>query len=440
MTQPLRATGLRALLSCLLAAAVIAGAGCSPADGHRPALPPAASASPTEASGKPLVAQTKAAQTTVSALLTAARAGDRVSWDRQVSVVDPAFVPRSEMIFANLTELKPRTLTATMTNARGTLDIDRRTVLGRGAWLGEATIEWSVGDETRKAVNTVWLTFVPAGDGQRLAGTTDLPAGQPVDATPLWLLEPIKRVTDGPVTLVAARTVQADGWAARAAAAAAAVRRGVDGLVGPHWSGRVVVEMPGGRTSFEQLLGVPSGSYDRIAAVAWPEGPEPKRAPVRVIINPTSASRLASSARDIVLSHEIVHVATDSPSSEAPLWVVEGYADLIAFQHQPVAAKAAQKSLLASIRKHGPPSALPADANFDPASASLDDSYTLSWLACRYLVQHWSAAAMNAFYAALEGTDAGEVDAALRHVLGTDRATFLRGWGDYLRQTARNGH
>ncbi len=441
MTQALRTTGLRGLLFFLLIAFSITGCTSSAGTG-RPGRPSATSPSPASVTSSSHVTQTRAAQATLSRLVSAVRHDDRTSWDHLIAANDPAFAPRSGMVFANLATLQLPTLTATMTMARGTLDPGRRDVLGKDAWLGQAAIAWTVDHEARPAVSTLWLTFVPAAGGQLLAGTADVPVGQPAGARPLWLLEPVRLVTDGPVTMIAAQTatsdLRADHWAARAAAAAAAVRRRVGSTTASHWSGGVVVEAPGSDSSFEQLLGVPAGSYDRIAAVAWPEAPDPKDAPVRVVINPAQASRLTDTALDIVLTHEVVHIATDSPSSPAPLWVVEGYADLVAFERRPAAAAVAEKSLLASVRKHGAPSTLPTDADFDPARATtLEDSYTLSWLACRYLVEHWSSQAMDTFYVALDTTDTRDLDAALHGVLETDRATFVRGWRDYLRRAAQ---
>ena len=74
------------------------------------------------------------------------------------------------------------------------------------------------------------------------------------------------------------------------------------------------------------------GSYGSIAAVTRRVGTADGA--TRIVINP-EAAQLASRALQAVLEHEMVHVATRSPDSPAPIWAEEGLAEWVSTQAHP---------------------------------------------------------------------------------------------------------
>ena len=156
-----------------------------------------------------------------------------------------------------------------------------------------------------------------------------------------------------------------------------------------------MVEIPQSRTAFERTLGVPSTSYGQVAAAAWPMGTDTSTAPIHVVVNPEATARLSELGRDVLLTHEAVHVATRSPGSPAPTWLVEGYADRIAYRAHPTADAPARKAVRDAVRERGVPRDWPAEDDFAPQAADLDLSYDLAWTAARSIAMAHGDDALN---------------------------------------------
>jgi hypothetical protein len=138
-----------------------------------------------------------------------------------------------------------------------------------------------------------------------------------------------------------------------------------------------------------------------------------------------------------LLRHEIVHVATRSPQSPAPIWAVEGLAEWVAVDPDSGRRSPTVVAALTDVRRNGPPAQLPADAEFAVGSSELNQAYARAWLACRYIVAARSAADLGQFYAEL---DAGQsLDQASRSALGRSGRSLTAGWRRYLVDQAAEG-
>jgi hypothetical protein len=280
----------------------------------------------------------------------------------------------------------------------------------------------------------VWLLMTPATGGTaRLAGVADDPSGRPSER-PLWLIEPVRMVTGPHATVLAGGSTALSGWLGRSEQAEEAVRtrlsasRREDGLDG------LVVEVPSTERAFEQLLGVERGSYHRIAAVAWPMGGDPAHDAVRIVVNPAAAGALDDDRLAVLLTHEATHVLTRSASAPAPMWLVEGFADWIAFDRLPQVAPPTEDLVLADVRRNGAPTAFPADADFRPDANELELTYGRAWMLCRYMAASTSPHDLVRLYAAI---DAGAAPAAaLPDALGMDEPTLLVRWHSWLERRA----
>ena len=111
------------------------------------------------------------------------------------------------------------------------------------------------------------------------------------------------------------------------------VERGIDVVrsVLPGRIGPVVVEVPASTGDLDETLGVQPGTYAGIAAVTAPVGSAADEdGPVHVFVNPDVTSGLRRAGAQVVMSHELVHVATDAARSDLAPWLLEGFADYVA--------------------------------------------------------------------------------------------------------------
>jgi hypothetical protein len=392
---------------------------------------------PTVSDGTSPTTTLAAAQQVLHAISTAIESRNRASFDQQIDRRDGAFAKVATRIFDSLTEMPLDSLAFTATNTTGTLTAKRRALLGPTAWVQQVSVSWRVVGDTFPASQQLWLTFSRDDDTPKLAGTTD---GSTVGlAQPLWSLDRVVFARMGRASVLAADRGHGDGsaarqWAKVAAGAASVVRQRLAGAVARPWNTDVVVEVPADRQSFERVLGVHPGSYTQIAAVAWPEGPVAARSAIRVIVNPELVRRLDARSEAVLLAHETTHVATRSAASPAPTWLLEGFADYVAYDAYPDTATVAAAGYLARVRQQGAPQQLPRNDRFSPAAPGLNLTYAESWLACRFLADRFSAARLNHFYRAVDG--GATVNGALKSEFGLSNREFLIQWGRYLRTAA----
>jgi hypothetical protein len=201
--------------------------------------------------------------------------------------------------------------------------------------------------------------------------------------------------------------------------------------VAPTWSGRLIVEVPGTRQLFEQVLGAEPGSYAQIAAVTTTDRRDRGSTALTIVINPAAAARLDGSGLGVLLAHEGTHVATHSIHSRAPLWAVEGFADYVAYQAYPPAQQAALGPLLADVRRNGAPEKLPGDGEFRASAPDLGLTYARAWLACRYVAETSSPQRLARIYAELDRGRTLE-QASKAAGFADSAAEFVAGWRHYL--------
>src|SRR5439155_9534143 len=106
-----------------------------------------------------------------------------------------------------------------------------------------------------------------------------------------------------------------------------------------------------------------------------------------------------------------------------PLWLVEGFAEYVAYKPAPPPAAGLHR-VLTGLKTD----ALPADPSFYTDAGN----YVLAWLACRLIAQRYGEAKLVALYVAA----GGGLGSALRQVLGVDEAALTAQWAKYV-ETAR---
>ncbi|HEY9289941.1 MAG TPA: hypothetical protein VIP98_01560 [Microlunatus sp.] len=403
-----------------------------------PAQTAASTASSATVAGNP--DRAPAVDSVLRRLAAALRDHDAAGFTALVSERDPGFADNAKMIFTNLGRLSPTVLQLTATGKTEPLSKQRAAVLGSDAYAAEVTVRWQVNGDRSPSDLTVWMTFGTdrSGSGLRWAGNVDGPGGK--RPTPLWWLEPIRVDHDQHATVIAGPDVAAADWLERADGAIRDVKaQAASAPDGPwrSWNHRLVLVIPSSEDRLEQMLGVADGAESALAAVTWPDGSRAGRAPIRIMIN--SGSPQPDLGARIVLTHETVHVATASPTSPAPTWLIEGFADYVAYRSYPRAQQAAAGALLQQVSRSGPPQQLPTDKDFTGSGEELDLAYAKSWLACHYLARTYGTDALFSFYAAVDRSTAGEIGPASRTAFGIDEDQLLTGWRSYLSDAARQG-
>ncbi|GAB6897874.1 hypothetical protein [Kineosporia succinea] len=142
-----------------------------------------------------------------------------------------------------------------------------------------------------------------------------------------------------------------------------------------------------------------------------------------VYINGPAFDGLSDLGREVVLTHELVHVATRATGdSDAPFWLEEGYADYVAYRDTGLSAHDIAGDALAAPL----PTRLPRKPDFDAAGAGASVAYGRSWAAVTLLAERSGGVAeLRTLYrtAAHDGTDE-----ALGEAEFADVAAFVKAW------------
>ncbi|WP_055589858.1 hypothetical protein, partial [Peterkaempfera griseoplana] len=265
-----------------------------------------------------------------------------------------------------------------------------------------------------------------------------LAAEDPVGSALLWDLGTVRAV-HGSHSLVLGLAAHAD-LAALSAAADSAVPA-VSAVWGASWADRLLLYAPGSLDQLSRLLDATPGDYRGIAAVTTAAPGAPKAAPAdRILVNPDAYRALSDLGRQVVTSHEAVHVATRADTRPwTPLWLSEGAADWTAYLGTRRTSRQIAPELAADIAAGRLPDALPTDSDFATTAEGLAQAYELAWFACTLVARRHGTRGLVTLYRAVAATGSADadreatVDRAMRRVLGTGLAAFTRDWRTALR-------
>jgi hypothetical protein len=160
-----------------------------------------------------------------------------------------------------------------------------------------------------------------------------------------------------------------------------------------------------------------------------------------VLVNPDQFAGLPPESWQIVLDHELTHVATRAwNTGETPIWLSEGAADYSGYQDSTITVTRMLKDLREAAKQPAfDAAALPTEADFTGSDAGV--AYEESNLACRLIAERYGQSKLVAFYKAVGTAAAGTadpVDDAFRTVLGTTTKDFTAKWKQYVLSKARS--
>lgn len=183
-----------------------------------------------------------------------------------------------------------------------------------------------------------------------------------------------------------------------------------------NWQRNVVVWLTSSDEEYSALGGTPGTA----AATVSDEMVDGHVSGQRIVFSPAAAARLDHDELDVVLRHELVHVATRARTNPGtPIWVTEGFADFVAYRdHGPIEEQSGD---------------LPVDAAFSGPQAN--QAYASARTVFDFVEDRCGTGAAARFYDLLAG---GAVfEAASREVCGLDVAEFRQSWHEWTITHAR---
>jgi hypothetical protein len=308
-------------------------------------------------------------------------------------------------------------------------------------WLPHVVLHYRIaGFDGAATSSDAWFTFVQRGTRWFFGSDTDAANLDYKTSREIWDF--------GPVTVIRGHSVLVLGHPhARVSLSALAAETDRDiprvtRVWGRSWSQRVVVLAPNSASELGKLLGDSAGDLRQIAAVATAAlvetGHDARPVGDRVIVNPDNyAGHLSAKGRQVVITHELTHVASRAATGRlVPDWLIEGLADYVGFRETGVPPTIAAHALKVYLDAGHSVPGLPQDTAYDGSNKQLSMSYDESWLACRFIAEHWGQSALVRLYRAVGATKAGSQRAAtesgLHDVLHISLATFTREWQRYV--------
>ena len=354
-----------------------------------------------------------------------------------VDVATAAFRTRETQTFQALAQLPLQTwhesISAPVTDPQSTAAAAKR--YGAPALIVHVQVRYQLrGVDPIPSSHDVWWTFVRRHGRVLIAGDDDLAHFGGASWQAPWDFGPLTVATGVSSVVLAPQSDagQATALAADADRAVAAVRR----VWAAPWPRRVALVIASSPAELSTFAASTVTADASAVTVSDPRDPLTRQLPgLRIVLNPDHFDGLTTAGRDIVLRHEITHVATAPATGQAsPRWLVEGLAEYAANLTSGIAVGRAAAELRAAIARGQVPTALPSDAALQDA-ATAAQSYEQAWLACRLIAQQVGQAGLVRFYR-LVGASASAPDAAvssaMHSVLQESPAQFTRRWRAYL--------
>jgi hypothetical protein len=163
----------------------------------------------------------------------------------------------------------------------------------------------------------------------------------------------------------------------------------------------------------------------------------------RVYLDVPAWLALPPTGRQVLLTHEVTHLATGAAGTDLPLWLEEGFADVVGLTGSGLSVRTVAAALLDRVRAGSPlPGRLPGDADFAAVGTVAAQAYAGGWLACRLVAADRGERGLVAVYraaVAASGPAAQRVDAALRQVTGQGTTAWTARWQASLRALVAHG-
>jgi hypothetical protein len=289
------------------------------------------------------------------------------------------------------------------------------------------------GQDASPFVAHYFYTFAVTASGWRIAGQDDVPRPLHSDVE-IWDAGPVRTVSTSRTLVV---FHPGEGSLARRLLAVA--ERGY-GQVAASWSARwdrkVVILIPRDQREAQRL--VRSRNLSDVAAVtssAIEAGPLHRLLGNRIIVNTSLVKDYRTLDLQVVLTHEMTHVATRRIGVGVPLYLVEGFADYTALRPLDAPVRLTRPSLALAVRAGRFKGKLPSRSQLVGSDAAL--AYDEGSTFCLWVASTFGQAKLQALYSSFgdltADADRRDEDLRFRRVLGISRATAEARWAAFVR-------
>ncbi len=278
-----------------------------------------------------------------------------------------------------------------------------------------------------------FYTFAMTASGWRIAGQDEVPRPLRSDVE-IWDAGPVRTVSTSR-TLV----VFHPGDASLASRLLTVAERGYGQVAAswsPSWDSKVVVLVPGDQREAQRL--VRARDLSDVAAVtssAIEAGPLHRLLGNRIIVNTSLVENYRMLDLQVVLTHEMTHVATRKIGVGVPLYLVEGFADYTALRPLDAPLRLTRPTLALEVRAGRFKGRLPSVSQLvgDDAALAYDEGSSF----CLWVARTFGEAKLQALYSSFHNLSADPVrhdeDLRFRQVLGISRATAESRWAAFVR-------
>jgi hypothetical protein len=395
-----------------------AGAGASRAVGQRPAarLP----ADPSTELARLLAKRAKAV-----------RDDDRAAFLATVDKRQKAFYKQQAILFANMRTVPFSTLTYEITDRRTSTRL-------RSRYHADQAVEVQVqasyrfkGQDASPVLARHSYTFVLTRSVWRIAGRGD--SQRRPDDTEIWDNGPVRTVRSTRTLIV-----YHPGQKALAGRLLRVADRAY-GQVGAAWTGRwerkAVILVPRDEQEAERLVG--ARDLSRVAAVASSSvesGVTERVLGNRIVVNTDNVVRYNPLNLQVLITHEMTHVATRTLGDGVPLLLVEGFADWAALKPLGYPFAVTRPNLARAVREGRFDGRLPGDGEFRDNDAAV--AYDEGSAFCLWVADTYGAGKLQALYREFKGSDPTgptELDRGFRRVLHLSLKKAQGRWAAWVR-------
>jgi hypothetical protein len=280
------------------------------------------------------------------------------------------------------------------------------------------------------------FTFVLTGSGWRIAGPGDSSMRRRDDAE-IWDSGEVRTARSARTLIV--HHPGHEGLAQRLLGVADRAYAQVDVAWTGGWERRAVILVPRDQDEAERLVG--ARNLSRVAAVASSSvesGAAERVLGNRIVVNTDNVVRYNGLTLQILVTHEMTHVATRTLGDAVPLLLVEGFADWAALKPVGLPFDVTRPALNAAVDNGRFDGRLPADPDFRGPDAAV--AYDEGSAFCLWVASTYGTGKLQALYRKFRGsgrTHEGELNQGFRSVLGISRQTAERRWAAWVSDQLR---